>query len=154
MFELIVIAAVMVFIVSRLDAHHFEEAKSQWGLGAGPAQAQRLMKPVNARPHLRIAGTQTAPGNSFKFVKGFGLQPERLADLRVYAGLGRFDAFPESIRALLGELHAAGCAVGNGIVDVMFHDRELAANEAIYFALVENGADSHVVAYVDRMRAA
>jgi hypothetical protein len=154
MFELIVIAAVMVFIVSRLDAHHFEEAKSHWGLGTAPVQIQRLMKPVELGPHLRIAGTETAPGNSFKFVKGFGLRAESLADLRVYAGLGRYDAFPESVRTLLGELHEAGCAVGTDIMEIMFHDRELAANEAVYFALVENDDETHVVAYVDRMRAA
>lgn len=154
MFELIVIAAVMVFIVSRLDAHHFEDAKSHWGLGAAPVQTQGPTKPADPGPHLRIAGTETAPGNSFKFVNGFGLRAESLADMRVYAGAGRFDAFPESIRTLLGELHEAGCAIGTDIMEIMFHDRELAGHEAVYFALVQNAADTHVVAYVDRMRAA
>ena len=154
MFELIVIAAVMVFIVSRLDARHFEEAKSQWGLGAAPAETRRLPPPLNTGPQLCIDGTVSVPVAAFKYLKGFGMNPERLADVRVYAGAGHYTAFPAPIRELLGELHASGCALGTNVMELMFHARDLAQNEAVYFALVQDGGEPHVVAFVDRMRPA
>jgi hypothetical protein len=152
MLELILIAAVMVFIVSRLDSRHFEEAKSHWGLGRAPASAQGGAEAPRPRPRLAIEGTQRPGIANPGFVKGYGLNPQRLADLRVYARFGRYDQFPESIRRLLAELHDAGCAVGTTIMELMFHGRGLGEGEAVYFALVEDTREPHVVAFVDRLR--
>jgi hypothetical protein len=151
MLELILIAAVMVFIVSRLDARHFEQAKSQWGLGRAPAAATGAAPAPQVRPRLAIEGTQRPAPGSTGFVKGYGVDPRRLADLRVYAHLGRFEQFPESIRTLLDELHRSGCALGTGIMEIMFHQRRLAEGEAVYFALVDGG-DRQILAFVDRLR--
>lgn len=152
MLELILLAAVMVFIVSRIEARHFEEAKSHWGLGRAPAGAPAAAAAPRPRPKLNIEGTQRPAIPNTRFVKGFGVNPQRIADLRIYAHFGRYESFPDSIRSLLGELHRAGCAVGTNIMELMFHDRRLAEGEAVYFALVEDGREPHVVAFVDRLR--
>ncbi len=151
MLELILIGAVMVFIVSRLDSRHFEEAKSQWGLGRAPAAAPGAAPAPRARPQLAIDGTQRTATARAGFVKGYGVDPRRLADLRVYAHLGRFEQFPESIREILDELHRSGCTLGTGIMEIMFHQRRLAEGEAVYFALVD-GSDPQILAFVDRLR--
>jgi hypothetical protein len=152
MLELILLAAVMVFIVSRLDARDFEEAKSHWGLGRAPAAAQSATAAPAPRPRLALEGTQR-PGIAHPtFVKGFGVNPQRVADLRVYAHLGRFEQFPELIRATMAELHRSGYALGAGIMELMFHGRRLAEGEAVYFALVEEASEPHVVAFGDRLR--
>jgi hypothetical protein len=151
MLELILIGAVLVFIVSQLDARHFERARSQWGLGPASA-APAPTAPQRARPRLSIEGTQRPGIANTGFVKGFGVNPQRLADLRVYAHFGSYERFPESIRGLLAELHQAGCAVGTTIVDLMFHGRGLGEGEAVYFALVDEAREPHVVAFVDRLR--
>jgi hypothetical protein len=152
MLELILLAAVMAFIVSRIEARHAEEAKSP----RGPDRAASPASPSDPalRPPLRltIEGTQRPGILNNKFVKGFGVNPQRVADLRIYAHFGRYENFPDSIRKLLGELHLSGCAVGPGIMELMFHGRGLAEGEAVYFALVEDARDPHVVAFVDRLR--
>ncbi len=152
MLELILLAAVMVFIVSRLDARHFEEAKSQWGLGRAPAAEQPAAAGTPPRPRLAIEGTQRPGIANPGFVKGYGVNPQRVADLRVYAHLGRFEQFPDAVREALAELHRSGQALGTGVMELMFHGRRLAEGEAVYFALVEDGADPRVVAFVDRLR--
>lgn len=151
MLELILIAAVMVLIVSRLEARHTEQAKSQWSLGRAPAALQGVAPAPRARPRLAIEGTQRSATAGAGFVKGYGVDPQRLADLRVYAHLGRFEQFPASIRQLLQELHHGGCTLGAGIMEVMFHQRRLGEGEAIYFALVEGG-EPQILAFVDRLR--
>jgi hypothetical protein len=153
MFELIVIAAVMVFIVSRLDARHFEEAKSRWGLGAAPFQETRRAD-TESRPRLQIEGTRHPMLANLGFVKGFGVNPQRCADVRLFATPDHFDAFPERIHGLLAELHREGRAVGSRIMELMFHGRQLADHEAVYFTLIQDGGEPHVVAFVDRVRPA
>ena len=153
MLELLLVLAVMVYIVSKLEARHFEDAKTHWGLGKTPAAAGAA--PAEAprpRPRLAIEGTQRPRIGNVKFLKGFGVNPQRVADLRIYAHFGRFEQFPQSIRGALAELHASGAAVGTTIMQLMFHGRGLAEGEAIYFALVEESREPHIVAFVDRLR--
>ncbi len=154
MLELLVILAVMVFIVSKLDARHFEQARNQWGLGSRIAEGAAQSGPdaPRPRPRLKIEGTQRPGIANVKFLKGFGVNPHQLADLRIFSHFGGFEQFPETIRALLRELHAAGCAVGPLVMEMLFHGRGLKEGEAVYFALVEGRQEPHVVAFVDRLR--
>ena len=102
MLELLLILAVVVYLVSKLDKHHFEQASSQAGLRQKPADRKAEDAP---RPTLRLAieGTQRPFLRSTGFVKGFGVNPQSVQDIRVYAHFGAVDRFPSAIVALLGE---------------------------------------------------
>lgn len=151
MLEILLILGVMVYIVWKLESHHFERARSTWGTAvAEPEQPAAPSAPP--KPRLAIEGTQRPLIRDKKFVKGFGVNPVAVHDLRVYACMGRFEQFPETVRAFIADLHAAGCAVGTGIMELMFHGRPLDEGEAVYFALVEAGDEPRVVTFVDRLR--
>jgi len=151
MLEILLLLGVMVYIVWKLESHHFERASSTWGVAVADAQPH-APPAAPPRPRLAIEGTQRPLIRDKKFVKSFGVNPVAVHDLRVYACMGRFDQFPASLRDFIGELHAGGCALGAGIVDLMFHGRALDHNEAVYFALVEAADGSRVLAFVDRLR--
>jgi len=153
MLELLLILAVVVYLVSKLDKHHFEQASARTGLGPAPGEH----KPAEApRPVLRLAieGTQRPYLRSTGFVKGFGMNPQSVQDIRVYAHLGALDRFPSAIVALLQDLYQRGTAVGAEMMEVLFHGRALKEGEAIYFALVDTAPEPRVVAFVDRLRTA
>jgi len=140
MLELLLILAVVVFLVSKLDKHHFEQASSQAGLRPGASER----KPEEApRPPLRLS-----------IVKGFGVNPQSVQDIRVYAHFGAVEHFPSAIVALLQDLYQRGTAVGSEMMELLFHGRALKEGEAIYFALIEAAPEPRVVAFVDRLRTA
>jgi hypothetical protein len=151
MLEILLILGVMVYIVWKLESHHFERARSTWELAAAEARP-RAEPAAPARPRLAIEGTQRPLIRDKKFVKGFGVNPVALQDLRVYAGMGRFEQFPTSLRGFIQDLHDSGSAVGTGIMELLFHGRALGEGEAVYFALVESGGAPRVVTFVDRLR--
>jgi hypothetical protein len=152
MFELILILAVVVYLVSNLDAHHFEQARNENGLA--PLRDQAPAAPVAARPRLRltIEGTQRPLLASTGFVKGFGVNPRALQDLRVYTRFGSLDQFPEAVVSMLRDLYDKGTAVGADITALLFHGRGLREGEAVYFALVDATPEPRVVAFVDKLR--
>ena len=122
MLELLLILAVVVYLVSKLDKHHFEQASSQAGLRQSPADR----KPEEApRPTLRLSieGTQRPPLRSTGFVKGFGMNPQSVQDIRVYAHFGAVENFPTAIVALLQDLYQRGTAVGSEMMELLFHGR-------------------------------
>ena len=83
MLELLLILAVVVYLVSKLDKHHFEQAKAPEA-GLRPGAGER--KPEEApRPTLRLSieGTQRPYLRSTGFVKGFGVNPQSVQDIRV-----------------------------------------------------------------------
>jgi hypothetical protein len=149
--EILLILAVMVYVVWKLESHHFERARSTWGIASAeaPPHARPAAPP---RPRLAIEGTQRPLIRDKKFVKGFGVNPIALQDLRIYACMGRFDQFPASLRTFIQDLHDSGSAVGTGIMELLFHGRPLDEGEAVYFALVESGGEPRVVTFVDRLR--
>lgn len=153
MLELLLILAVVVYLVSKLDKHHFEQASSQAGLRQPPGER----KPAEApRPTLRLAieGTQRPYLRSTGFVKGFGVNPQSVQDIRVYAHFGAVEHFPSAIVALLQDLYQRGTAVGSEMMEVLFHGRALKEGEAIYFALIDATPEPRVIAFVDRLRTA
>jgi hypothetical protein len=151
MLEILLIVGVMVYIVWKLDSHHFEQVQALWREDAAPCGARRTPEPP-PRPRLAIEGTQRPVIRDKKFVKGFGVNPLAVQDMRVYACMGRFDQFPDSMQTFLRDLHDAGSAVGAGIMELLFHGRRLGAGEAVYFALVQIGPEPKVVTFLDRLR--
>jgi len=149
MLEILLILGVMVYIVWRLDSHHFEQVQALWRDEPAPEPSAVAAPP---RPRLAIEGTHRPLIRDKKFVKGFGVNPLAVQDLRVYASTGGFEQFPASVQSFLRDLHDAGAAVGSGIMEVLFHGRPLGDNEAVYFALVESAAEPRVVTFVDRLR--
>jgi hypothetical protein len=153
MLELLLILAVVVYLVSKLDKHHFEQASTQAGLRTTADER----KPEDApRPSLRLSieGTQRPYLRSTGFVKGFGVNPKSVQDIRVYARFGALEHFPSAIVALLQDLYQRGTAVGSEMMELLFHGRALKEGEAIYFALVDAAPEPRVIAFVDRLRTA
>jgi len=151
MLEILLILGVMVYIVWRLDSHHFEQAQALLRENIPPGENSRAQTSL-PRPRLAIEGTQRPFIRNKQFVKGFGVNPISVQDMRVYASVGRFDQFPESMQSFLRDLHEAGGAVGAGIMELLFHDRRLGDGEAVYFALVQSGSEPRVVTFIDRLR--
>jgi hypothetical protein len=151
MLELLLILAVVVFLVSKLDKHHFEQASQQAGMRPAPGAPKADEAPRPTR-RLAIEGTQRPHLRSTGFVKGFGMNPQSVQDIRVYARLGALEHIPSAIVALLQDLYQRGTAVGSEMMELLFHGRALKEGEAIYFALIEATPEPRVVAFIDRLR--
>jgi hypothetical protein len=153
MIELLLILIVLVYLASKIDKRHFEQASSQAGLRSTADECKPETAP---RPTLRLAieGTQRPCLRSTKFVKSFGVNPQSVQDIRVYAHFGALEHFPSAIVTLLQDLYQSGTAVGSEMMELLFHGRALKEGEAIYFALIEAAPEPRVVAFVDRLRTA
>jgi hypothetical protein len=151
--ELLLILAVVVYLVSKLDAHHLEQPNSWFGPGTKPGAVP--LRPEQ-RPALRLAieGTQRPYFRSNKFVKGFGVNPQLVQDIRVYSRLGAVENFPAAVAHLLQELYLRGGALGSEVMEMLFHGRALKEGEAVYFALLDAKPEPRVVAFVDKLRTA
>jgi hypothetical protein len=152
MLELILILAVVVYLVSKLDARHFEQARTEHGMQPQDSAAARPVQPPRPAMRLQIEGTQRPLLRSTKFVKGFGVNPQNLQDIRIYAHFGSLEQFPEIIAAMLRDLYERGTAVGTDMMELLFHGRSLREGEAVYFALVDAAPEPRVVAFVDKLR--
>jgi hypothetical protein len=93
-----------------------------------------------------------ARDDRFAFVRGFGIDPTLLIEIHVYSVAGSLGDLPPSVQDLLAKLHQRGCAVGDRIVQFLFHDRRLEPGEAIYVAISRATARtaSRAVAFMDR----
>ncbi len=153
MLELLLILAVVVYLVSRLDAHHLEQTNARPASDAKPAATAARPEP---RPALRLAieGTQRPYFRSNKFVKGFGVNPQLVHDIRVYSRFGALEHFPTAVVHLLHDLYLRGGALGAEIMEMLFHGRALKEGEAVYFALLDGRPGPRVVAFVDKLRTA
>ena len=154
MLELILILAVVVYLVSKLDAHHFEQARGETPAPAGRAAAGAPAELARPRLRLSIEGTQRPLLRSTGFVKGFGVNPLALQDLRVFTHFGSLEQFPTTIVSMLRDLYEKGTAVGAEITALLFHGRGLQEGEAVYFALVDAAPEPRIVAFVDKLRRA
>jgi hypothetical protein len=155
MLEWLCLLAVMVFIATKLQPRDFERARNQWGFrlpSASDAASGTAAAPARVVPKLMIAGTERPALRSKGFVKGFGLDPATVKDLSVYRGAS--DGFSVAMAAILSDLYDGGHAVGDTIMELIHHGRRLAADEGVYFALVQahENAEPRVVAFVDRLR--
>ncbi|MCX7893742.1 MAG: hypothetical protein N2544_15420 [Burkholderiales bacterium] len=153
MLEWLCLVAVMAFVATRLQPRGLQRAREDLAARIAPARPAAASAPVRVVPRLTIAGTERPRLASTGFVKGFGIEPASLKDLSVYRGAA--ERFPVAIAAILSDLHEAGQAVGDAVMEVIHHHRPLAADEGVYFALVQahENAEPRVVAFVDRLRA-
>lgn len=154
MLELILILAVVVYLVSKLDAHHFEQARQEPMGAAKAVSAAALAEEPRPVMRLTIDGTQRPYLRNTGFVKGFGVNPKLVHDIRVYTHFGKFEHFPVALASMLTDLYDRGCAVGTEMMGLLFHGRGLKEGEAVYFALVEASPEPRIVAFIDRLRTA
>jgi hypothetical protein len=151
--ELLLILAVVVYLVSKLDAHHFEQSTARFGPSLTPGATAPQREPRVAM-RLAIEGTQRPYFRNNKFVKGFGVNPQHVQDIRVYSRLGAVENFPAAVVAMLHDLYLRGGAVGAEVMELLFHGRALKEGEAVYFALLDVKPEPRVVAFVDKLRTA
>lgn len=105
---------------------------------------------------LGVESTQAVPRDArFTFVSGFGVRPEQLKELHIYAVAGQLEEFPKKVGDLLKKLYDNGFAVGEEIMAVLHHGRPLKEGEAIYVAVArdEQANVTRTVAFLDRRRA-
>jgi hypothetical protein len=88
----------------------------------------------------------------YAFVTSFGLRPESLQELHMYAVAGHMESFPQKTINLLHSLSANGLMVGQEIMALMHHRRPLRDGEAIYIAVVreERSLKRRTVAFIDK----
>ncbi len=151
MLELVLIVGVFICVAAALGAWPRQRASPR---SEPVSTAASPGGPRRARLRLSIGGTQRAYLRNKQFVTGFGVDPQAVADIRIYAHFGRREDFPKAIVSLLMHLYERGCAVGADVMGVLFHDRALKEGEAIYFALVAATPQPRVVAFVDKLRTA
>lgn len=153
MLELLLILAVLVYVVSKLEARRFQQADARFrleGIALGPKPSPEPRTILR----LSIEGTERPFLRSTAFVKGFGVNPQSVQDIRIYAQFGGVEHFPAAMTAALHDLYRRGSALGSDIMQVLFHGRTLRDGEAVYFALLEATPEPRVVAFVDRLRTA
>jgi hypothetical protein len=118
------------------------------------AARNRVRPPLGeARRRLRlhIDNTDRLALRSTRFLRGRGIEPRRLCDVRVFVPNSDLETVPPNIAAVLGDLHERGWMIGADTMHLLFHGRGLRAGEALYFALVDDVREPKVVAFVDRL---
>jgi hypothetical protein len=158
MFEILTVLGIALIAVTALKRREIDRAKSAKEGLTLPKLARALRTPTILADSEVGAGSQSSyrsPCDSrFHFVSAFGLIPQQLRELHIYSVAGSFDQFPQKVSELLKKLYVNGYAVGEGIMQVIHHDRPLKEGEAIYVAVVrdENREATRTVAFLDRYR--
>jgi hypothetical protein len=160
MIEWLCILLVMGFIAHKLQPHRLQKARRRPEPPAPPIESRlRLEMPdepdwdAEAQGRLDIGDTEPLPARTHGLVARFGIDPSKVLALRALAGPRRHGEFPLRLAALIGELHDTGCALGGEIMELAHHGRELRADEAVFFALVDAGRGERVLAFIERLRA-
>lgn len=112
------------------------------------AQASQVVRRV-----LKLEETEPFEG-SLGFLKGFGINPSAVGDLRIFRGSGLgLDSFPERVRKCLTTSYQAGLGRGLEVPALLAGNRTLASDEAVYFALVERPQSAGaIVTFIDKVR--
>jgi hypothetical protein len=113
-------------------------------------RAARAPERINDELRLWIEGTERAQLRNTGFLTAFGLDVQRLRDVRVYQQGGRLQSFPARLIALLFDLYMRGAVRGADAMALLFHGRPLGEGEALYFALIDLPPEPSVVAFIDR----
>jgi len=145
--EIIIIAVVLAFIFAKWQ----EKVTRKEDTTPAPAPAE---KGQEVRRVLTLDGT-TAFQGPLGFVKSFGIPPTDVSDMRYFSSANAsLDSFPERVRDCLARTYQSGFARGLEIPAMLDGSRTLAADEALYFALVQRPkVPPFVVAFVDKLRA-
>jgi hypothetical protein len=148
--EILIIAVALAFVFAKIQ----EKANSKPAAAAAAASTAAAPAPgQEVRRVLTIDGTTPFQGH-IGFVKSFGIPPGEVSDLRYFsAANASLDALPDRVRDCLTRSYAGGFARGLEIPAMLEGGRTLAADEALYFALVQRPRmPAFVVAFVDKMR--
>lgn len=143
---------IQIIIIAVVIAYIF--AKWQEKMSRGPAQPATPAEPSQeVRRVLTLDGT-TAFQGSVGFVKSFGIPPSDVSDLRYFsAANASLDSLPERVRECLARSYQGGFARGLEVPAMLDGSRALAADEALYFALVQRPkVPPFIVAFVDKLR--
>jgi hypothetical protein len=127
---------IQIIIIAVVIAYIF--AKWQEKVSRSPAPASASAEPSQeVRRVLTLDGT-TAFQGSVGFVKSFGIPPSDVSDLRYFsAANASLDSLPERVRECLARSYQGGFARGLEVPAMLDGSRALAADEALYFALVQ-----------------
>lgn len=119
---------------------------------AGAEQITAAANPA-VRRVLKLEETEPFEG-SLGFLKGFGINPSSVGDLRLFRGTGLgLDSFPERVRKCLTTSYQAGLGRGLEVPALLTGTRPLASDEAVYFALVERPQSAGaIVTFIDKVR--
>jgi hypothetical protein len=162
MFELLSVIGVMLVAASFIERQRSEKSSKEARERNRAAEAARPV--ATAKTAMRVEASATAPATGsqavnrdarFGFVASFGVRPDQLRELHVYAVSGMVGEFPRKVADLLWKLYDNGFAVGEEIMAVLHHGRPLKEGEAIYVAVArdEKANTTRTVAFLDRARA-
>lgn len=168
MFELLSVIGVMLVAASFIERQRAEKSSKETRERNRAAEAARPAGAATTTA-VRVQGTaqqgsakEPAAGAQavsrdarFGFVASFGVRPDQLRELHVYAVSGEVGQFPRKVADLLWKLYDNGFAVGEEIMAVLHHGRPLKEGEAIYVAVArdERANTTRTVAFLDRARA-
>jgi hypothetical protein len=165
MLEVLTLIALIVVAVSLVKQTGANPTSDEADGKARPATQRAAQNPITPAPRaeltvrnagLGVDSTHAVPRDSrFTFVSGFGLRPEQLKELHIYAVAGQLEEFPLKVVSLLHKLYNNGFAVGEEIMAVLHHGRPLKEGEAIYVAVARDDSANvtRTVAFLDRRRA-
>jgi len=142
--QIIIIAVVIAYVFAKWQE---KMARTQAQPTAPVEQSQEV------RRVLTLDGTIAFQG-PVGFVKAFGIPPSDVSDLRYFsAANASLDSLPERVRECLARSYQSGFARGLEVPAMLDGSRALAADEALYFALVQRPkVPPFIVAFVDKLR--
>ncbi len=161
MIELIIILAVVVFLLSRVDKARVQKAapagkqhQTASSGSAGPTVTESAATTAAKPPRkLVIDGTDGFPLAKAGFFSSFGIPAKRLCDARIFKQEGLLEDFPLAVVQAVDALYDEGFAMGAEVMRLVHHGRKLEKDEAVYFALTRSGTDDYTMfTFVDRVR--
>lgn len=157
MLELIVIIAVIVYLLSRVEKVRAgkQNANSKAVSAKGASDTAERSTATRPARKLTIEGTEEFPLSKAGFFSGFGIPTARLCDARCFKSTEAFSEFPDAVNSAVTAIYEEGTAVGADVMRLLFQSKKLEVNESVYFALTQVGtkAEDYVMyAFVDRTR--
>lgn len=145
---IIIVAVALAYFLAKL-----QEKMSARAVAQTPAKAEAEAPAQEVRKVLTIDGTEPFKGH-IGFVKSFGIPPAEVSDLRFFSGPDvSLNSLPHRVRDCLNIAYNAGSIRGVEVPALVEGDRNLAPDEALYFALVQNTRmPPFVVAFIDKLR--
>lgn len=137
-----------------------ETRRADAALRAAERAALRAIRlaEAQAEQRLHVPGTTRLLRRDRRFLRGLGLDPARIDEIRVYATPGALDTFPVPLRECVESLFAQGRCRGPGLAALATGARELRIGEQLYIARVaparggQADGEPELVAFVDRVR--
>lgn len=115
------------------------------GKNLSNATTNKALRVLNIPESVFYAGSRA-------FIKGFGIRPSDVADVRYFPGACSVDELPVPIRGCVEKLYLEGDSRGVEVPGLLYRKEDVKPGWAIYFALVApEGVNPYVVTFVDRL---